>query len=645
MKLPRRLLPAVLAFAWLLPAFGAGESGPRLRKAPALDTANARVIVKYRDGSSLMSIQSARSSAQPLHADTMGKRLGMVLTDGHVLGARTQSLRARGIGSAALAARLAAQPDVEWAVPAYRRFATAAPNDPLFGPGVTGTTPVAGQWYLRAPSSTLLAAIDAVTAWDRTLGDASVTVAVLDTGVRQDHPDLAGKLRPGYDFIDADPDSTFYTANDRDGRDADPSDPGDWDSSCGQDFSSWHGTQTAGLIGAATNNGVGMAGAGRNVMVLPVRVLGKCGGYDDDIIAGMRWAGGIAVPGVPANAFPAKVLNMSLGSQGACTAAYAETIAALLARDVTVVAASGNEGDVVGTPANCAGVVAVAGVRHEGTKVGYSNVGPQNFIAAPAGNCVNDVTQGLPCLYPILSTSNSGTTTPAGATYTDSFDYAVGTSFSSPLVAGVIGLMLSRDPSLKPARIREVLKATARPFPTTSSTTPAVAACRPSSTGLQDSECYCTTSSCGAGMLDARAAVNAVGDGGVMPPLITINASNTAPVRGSSVSLDASDTRFDGGRTVRAYQWSVSGGSDVGQVTGAVGAASTTVMINRVGEVTVQLVVTDTGGNASTSSVTLYAQEAPADSGGGGAMSTLWNALVGLAVAVLAWQRRRPARG
>ncbi len=533
-------------------------------------------------------------------------------------------------------------------MPAYRRFPTAAPNDPLFGPGVTGATPVAGQWYLRAPGSTLVAAIDAVTAWDRTLGDASVTVAVLDTGVRQDHPDLAGKLRPGYDFIDADPDGTFYTANDRDGRDADPSDPGDWDETCDQPASSWHGTQTAGLVGAATNNGVGMAGAGRNVMVLPVRVLGKCGGYDDDIIAGMRWAGGLPVSGVTASAFPAKVINMSLGSPGACTAAYVDVIAALNANGVTVVAASGNEGGAVGTPANCPGALAVSGVRHEGTKVGYSNVGPQNFIAAPAGNCVNDVISdpSLPCLYPVLSTSNSGFTTPAGAAYTDSYDYAIGTSFSSPLVAGVIGLMLSRDPTLTPARIREVLKATARPFPTTSSSVPAVAACRPASTELQGSECYCTTSSCGVGLLDARAAVNAIGTGGVMPPLITINASNTAPARGTSVSLDAAGALAAGGRTITGYQWSVTGGSDVGQVTGAVGAASTTVMINRVGEVTVQLVATDSGGNRSTSSVTLYAQEAPADSGGGGgAMSTLWNALVGLAVAVLAWQRRRPARG
>lgn len=643
MKLPRRLLPAVLAFAWLLPAFGAGESGPRLRKAPALDTANARVIVKYRDGSSLMSIQSARSSAQPLHADTMGKRLGMVLTDGHVLGARTQSLRARGIGSAALAARLAAQPDVEWAVPAYRRFATAAPNDPLFGPGVTGTTPVAGQWYLRAPSSTLLAAIDAVTAWDRTLGDASVTVAVLDTGVRPDHPDLAGKLQPGHDFVSG----TDNTPKD---SDSDPSDPGDYNttSECELSDSSWHGTQTAGLIGAATNNGIGMAGAGRNVMVLPVRVLGRCGGYDDDIIAGMRWAAGLAVSGVSgvtANAFPAKVLNMSLGSPGACTPPYVQVLSELANARVTVVAASGNEGEAVGTPANCPGALAVSGVRHEGTKVGYSNVGPQNFIAAPAGNCVNDPDQGLPCLYPILSTTNSGRTTPAGATYTDSFfPLALGTSFSSPLVAGVIGLMLSRDINLTPTQIRDVLKATARPFPTTSSTVPAVAACRPSSTGPQGSECYCTTSSCGVGLLDARAAVNAVGTGGVMPPLITINASNTAPARGTSVSLDASGTTFSGGRSAFSYSWAVTGGGSVGTL-GAAGGASTTVLINTVGEVTVQLVVTDTGGNASTSSVTLYSQEAPADSGGGGAMSTLWNALVGLAVAVLAWQRRRPARG
>ncbi len=142
-------------------------------------------------------------------------------------------------------------------------------------------------------------------------------VAVLDTGIRFDHADLlpvsqGGNVLPGYDFI-----SSASVANDGDGRDADPTDPGDWISEsenapggahpgCGVSNSSWHGTEVAALIGATTDNGFGMASVGRNVRVLPVRVLGKCGGFDSDIIAGMRWAAGLDVPGVPANPTPAR---------------------------------------------------------------------------------------------------------------------------------------------------------------------------------------------------------------------------------------------------------------------------------------------------------------------------------------------------
>ena len=140
-----------------------------------------------------------------------------------------------------------------------------------------------------------------------------------------------GNLLPGYDMI-----SDIAAANDGDGRDPDASDPGDWvteaeismaggpfhDARQAAEDSSWHGTQVAGLIAALTDNGIGMASVARSVRILPVRVLGKCGGFDSDIIAGMRWAAGLAVPGVPANANPAKVINLSLGSEGPCSAAY-----------------------------------------------------------------------------------------------------------------------------------------------------------------------------------------------------------------------------------------------------------------------------------------------------------------------------------
>ena len=297
---------------------------------------------------------------------------------------------------------------------------------------------------LRAPAGEVQSSLDVEKAWTITIGSPGIVVAVLDTGVRFDHPDLlpvasGGNLLPGYDMI-----SDVDTANDGNGRDADASDPGDWltqaeISKVGGPFyqcdtspenSSWHGTQTAGLVAALTNNSVGMASVGRNVRVLPVRVLGKCGGFDSDIIAGMRWAAGQAVPGLPANQNRAQVISMSFGGDGACDVAYQEAVNQITAAGTVIVVAAGNSNNAVAAPANCAGVIAVGALRHVGTKGGYSSLGPEVAISAPGGNCVN-TDLGSPCLYPILSTWNSGTTTPQNSTYTDSYHYFYGTSFDA----------------------------------------------------------------------------------------------------------------------------------------------------------------------------------------------------------------------
>ncbi len=501
--------PATLA------ALAASERGP-VRRAIGVapeDASQARVIVKFRAGSALMRPLSAANGPplRPQHAARLATRLALPLTDGRVLGSRTQGLHGLGLSSSQLAARLAAQPDVEWAVPDRRRRLLALPNDPAFGAGQIGITPAAGQWYLRAPDASIVSAINAVGAWEITNGSPAITVAVLDTGVRFDHPDLAGKLYPGYDFI-----SDRSTANDGDGRDGFASDPGDWTNinqcSPGEaaSASSWHGTQVSGIIGAATDNGQGMAGVGRNVMLLPVRVLGRCGGYDSDIIAAMRWAAGVSSEPV-FNPHPARVINLSLGSAGSCDASYLEVVAELSAAGVTVVAAAGNEtGLAVDVPANCPGVIAVAGVRHLGSKVGYSNVGPEVAIAAPAGNCVN--LTGA-CLYPLLSTTNAGRTQPGANSYSDSFDATLGTSFSSPLVAGTVGLLLSVEPALQPAQIRSILQASSRRFPSTGADAGTLACSAP--TAVEQLECYCTSSTCGAGLLDAAGAVLKVVQGSV----------------------------------------------------------------------------------------------------------------------------------
>lgn len=508
------ILSAVLAAAALLvnlqaPA-AAAERGPlrHVASAPGEDKQGARVIVKYKAQSNLMRALAATPSAAaagPQHAQAMGSRTGLALRDGHAIGSRSQVIFGdKTLTSAALAARLAADPEVEYAVPDRRRRALVVPNDPLFSAS-NSISPVAGQWYLRAPDSTLVSAINAQAAWNVTLGSASIVVADVDTGVIFSHPDLVNKLYPGYDFID-----DTFTANDRNRRDSDASDPGDWttfnecDDGGDAADSSWHGTQTSGLIGAQANNGTGMAGVGYNVSLLPVRVLGKCGGYDSDIIAGMLWAGGVS-NSPNANPHKARVLNVSLGSDGACDSAYIDAMQQLTAANVVVVAAAGNSaGLAVGVPANCPGVIAVAGIRHAGSKVGYSNIGPEVTVAAPAGNCVN--LQG-DCLYPILTTTNTGTRGPSSNTYSDSTNISVGTSFATPLVAGTVALMLSANPSLTPAQVKSMLKSTARPFPSTNAD-PTVPLCRAPDENEQD-ECICTTSTCGAGMLDAGAAVRA----------------------------------------------------------------------------------------------------------------------------------------
>ena len=405
----------------------AERTPPRPQPLPA-SAGTARVIVQFKDDASVVRAHALSAGASPqtheralaARASTLGARHGMALRSGAAVGEREQVMHGpAGMTSQALAEQLSRDADVASAEPDRRVRRTLLPNDTLFTAG-GGQGPAVGQWYLRAPAGEVVSSINAVGAWDTTTGSASVIVAVLDTGVRKNHPDLADKLVEGYDFISNEAGQPLIS-NDGDGRDADPSDPGDWLTQseinadpafwqgCEASSSSWHGTMVSGIIGAATGNGAGMAGAGWNVRVMPVRVLGKCFGYTSDILAAMRWSAGITVPGVPNNPNPAKVINLSLGSTDApCSAAQQSAVAEINARGAVVVAAAGNSaGRAASSPANCKGVIGVAAVRHVGSKVGFSDVGPELSIAAPGGNCVN-VGDNDPCLYPILTTVDTG---------------------------------------------------------------------------------------------------------------------------------------------------------------------------------------------------------------------------------------------
>jgi serine protease len=235
----------------------------------------------------------------------------------------------------------------------------------------------------------------------------------------------------------------------------------------------------AGTIAAITHNNLGVAGIARDGRILPVRVLGKCGGWLSDIADGIRWAAGLPVNGVT-NPNPARVLNLSLGGEGPCGPTYADAISAARQRGATVVVSAGNErSDFSGfRPANCPGVISVAATNRQGGRAFYSNFGSGVTIAAPGGETRDSLSDG------VLSTLNAGTSTPGA----DSYQFYQGTSMAAPHVAGVAALLYAANPKITPDEVAAVIKRTARPFPPVPT--------RP-----------CDTGTCGAGMLDAGAAV------------------------------------------------------------------------------------------------------------------------------------------
>ncbi len=296
----------------------AAESNSGVRHAPpAARYALDRIIVLWKSDAEAMKSAQLATQARESGTSIAATRQLMPRIQLVQLGSQTRA------ASAKMLAAFRADSRVAYAAYDQRRFAHAVtPNDPDF-PYISG---VSGQWYLQSAQP---AAIHADEAWSISKGSKGVVIADLDTGIRYDHPDLirataAGKLLPGYDFV-----SDVSMANDGTGRDSDASDPGDWISAsdithdpfktdCTVGDSSWHGTRTAGILAALTDNTIGIAGTNWNAYVLPVRVLGKCGGFDSDIIDGMRWAAGIAVPGAPVNPYPARIINMSLGGTGSC---------------------------------------------------------------------------------------------------------------------------------------------------------------------------------------------------------------------------------------------------------------------------------------------------------------------------------------
>ncbi len=358
---------------------------------------------------------------------------------------------------------------------------------PMFTPGDPRYNE---QWHYFEPTG----GMNLPAAWDSATGANSI-VAVIDTGIRN-HQDLVDNLLPGYDMID-----DTDVAQDGDGRDADATDPGDWAPFGGCGFfspgsdSSWHGTHVAGTIAASANNGIGVSGVAFDAQVVPVRVLGRCGGYTSDIAEGIIWAAGGNVDGLPVNPNPAQVINLSLGGSGSCdnTTQNAIDIARSLGATVVVAAGNSNQNASNATPANCDGVITVAATNREGSRASYSNYGSIVDVAAPGGQTSGGTENG------ILSTLDSGDRGPEGDTYA----FYQGTSMATPHVAGLAALLYSVDPTLTPDQVENFLTITARAFP-----------------GSCDQ--------CGSGIVDAAAAVAAVDPVATPTPTPTVTPTPTA---------------------------------------------------------------------------------------------------------------------
>jgi serine protease len=436
-------------------------------------------IVKFKPGSAPVS--SAKARQQVLDAGAKSRGLAARHERRMGIGADVVSLNGRldERGAQAFMNRLRRDPSVEWVEIDRVLKAHFVPNDSFYANN---------HWHYFEPTG----GIGMPTAWDLAPQRGSgVVVAVLDTGITT-HSDLAANIVPGYDFI-----THIWRSNDLNGRDSDPSDPGDFVAidECGDgpaeaEDSSWHGTHVAGTVAAVTNNSKGVAGIAFNAKVMPVRVLGKCGGLSSDIADAIMWAAGGAVTGVPANANPVEVINMSLGGEGACGAATQAAINYAVGQNVTVVVSAGNEDDDSANyePANCQNVITVGATNRQGGKSGFSNWGTYVDVSAPGGG------EGS---Y-IASTYNTGETAPVAEGYIG----MGGTSMSAPHVSGLVALMQAEQAST-PAQVEALLKSTARALPL------------PCAQG------------CGAGIINAPAAVGSLGAGALLVSDAVVSEGNS----------------------------------------------------------------------------------------------------------------------
>ncbi len=307
------------------------------------------------------------------------------------------------------------------------------------------------QWYLTGQNG-----ISMSSAWKYSTGHSSKVVAVIDTGIKE-HQQIDGALTRnsdgtiyGYDFV-----ADIASAGDGDGEDPNPNDEGG-DASGGN---SYHGTHVAGII-AAEHDFLGTAGIAPNVKILPIRALGKDGGTVSDLLKAINWAAGVSISGIPKNRYPVSVINLSLGAREAvpCTSGYASVFETAISKGITVVAAAGNESrPSLSFPANCPGVIAVVATQSLGDRAGYSNFGPEVLLSAPGGEFSIGSTESPESRGGIISSWVDPSNLP-------DYRLAEGTSMATPVVSGIVALMYSMQPSIKPEQVRNILSSSVKPF-------------------------------------------------------------------------------------------------------------------------------------------------------------------------------------
>lgn len=392
----------------------------------AAEVESDRLIIKYRS-----SVDAPKSISTKLRSFDKNSAAGrtVMLKRLHAAGENTavyslsNSADEQSIND--LMNELRANDDIEYVEADLRLQSNFVPNDARYNE----------QWHLTEE----VAGLQMESVWDEVTGE-GVVVAVIDSGYIE-HSDLSPNMLPGYDMI-----TNAETAADGDGRDADPTDMGDGETDSEH---SWHGTHIAGTIAAVANNGKGVVGIAHDAKIIPVRAMGRNGGFISDIAASVIWAAGGFVNGVPTNKNPAQVINLSLGGEGECGQTIQKAIDTAVQLGATVVVSAGNDHQNVTkfVPASCNNIITVGAVNRSGARAYYSNYGHQVEISAAGGEIVSSFADGI-----LSAWKGNGNA------------FYEGTSMAAPQVAAVAALLYQAKPEITPAEVAIILSESARPF-------------------------------------------------------------------------------------------------------------------------------------------------------------------------------------